>query len=62
LPRICNAGYLKAAGRCEVCPAGKYSTTAGVTACQACTNAQAIPNTYYLLQDKTTADSNNCPW
>ena len=50
------------AGKCEVCPAGQYSTTAGATICQACTNAQAIPNTYYLLQDKTTADSNNCPW
>lgn len=60
--RICNAGFLKVGTACQACAVGKYSTTAGASACQACTNAQAIPNTYYLETTTTIATNNNCPW
>lgn len=61
--RICNAGFLKLNGGCEACAAGKYSTAAGATVCQSCTNAQGIANTYYLNRLSTNiASANDCPW
>ena len=60
--RICNAGFLRVEPLCQPCGAGTYSTTAGATVCQACTNAQAIANTYYLTRTTTIGSANDCPW
>lgn len=62
MSRICNAGFLKDGNTCKACDKGKYSTTAGASACQTCTNAQTIANTYYLQRVTTIASANDCPW
>ena len=60
--RNCNAGYYKSGSSCVLCPTGQWSGTAGVTACQACTNGPA--NAYYLqrVPDTSTTTTNSCPW
>ena len=60
--RDCNAGYYKSGSSCVLCPTGQWSGTAGVTACQTCTNGPA--NSYYLqrVPDTSTTTTNSCPW
>ena len=63
-PWVCDVGfYLGAGGRCVGCPAGVYKLFANnLTSCGvACTNANAISNSYYV-QAAAGGSSSSCPW
>jgi len=63
-PWACDAGfYLAGGGQCVGCPAGVYKLFANnLTSCGvACTNANAISNSYYV-QAAAGGSSSSCPW